>query len=395
MKPLETSASTVGLSESLRAIPFRILGPLFFYFAGAGIATVMLGPLLPGLIARWHIQDAQAGILFTSFFTGQLSGAYVAAKNLRASIVYGAVVTACGCLAMLWADFHVAHIALFSIGFGLGAGLTAGNIIAGTSVTSGRARLLAILNVGWSIGAIACPTLIRASGVRLFFIITAVILIVAAFTASTLPLPPKPPLARTTRPLPLPIVPFLVFAMALLLYIGIENALGGWLPSYAVRSSALLLASSISLYYWLAELVGRLLMATVVQWLGESALYRVSLVLLISSVSLLVFVRTLSAGQITTLTILCGLAIAPLYPILVASLLARTGSHPRLGVLFASASLGGGILPWLTGVFSTRFHSLRIGLVVPTVGALMLLVVSRIVAVKPASGISDSTPQAT
>lgn len=390
------TAATADLSGSRRTIPFRIIVPLFFYFGAAGIATVMLGPLLPGLISRWHIQDAQAGALFTSFFSGQLTGAYLATRNLRASIVFGSLITAMGCIAMLWVDFHFAHIALFAIGFGVGAGLTAGNVIAGTIVRS-SSRLLAIINVGWSIGAIACPTFIRIFGPQWFFVITAVVITVAALIASTVPLPPKvsPNEAGTPLPLlPLPIVPLLIFALILLLYIGIENTLGGWLPSYAIRNSPLLLASSISFYFWIAELAGRALAAAILQKLADSILYRVSLILLMASVSLFVFVPSLSSFQITTLTILCGMAVAPLYPIIVGSLLGRTGPHPRLGLLFASASLGGVTLPWLTGVFSTFFRSLRIGLIVPAIGAFLLLILSRVVANRQVSASPDSVIQA-
>ncbi len=370
-------------SSKADSLPFRILGPLFFYFAGAGIATVMLGPLLPILIERWHIQDAQAGILFTAMFTGQLSGAWVASRNLRASVIYGAGVTAVGCLAMLWAGFAAAHLALFAIGFGLGAGLTAGNVIAGTAVRSGRARILAILNVAWSIGAITCPTVVRICGPRQFFITTAIVLGLAACVAFLLPAQQNTrSTGQISSALPLPIVPLLLFALALLLYVGIENTLGGWLPSYAVRNSALLLASSVSLCYWGAEFAGRSLMALVVQQTGESKLYGISLILLIAAISALIFLHTLSANLIVGLTILCGLAIAPLYPLIVAFLLARTGSHPRLGPLFATASFGGATLPWLTGLVSTHFHGLRAGLVVPAAGSVLLLVLGGAIAEK-------------
>ena len=103
---------------------------MFFYFFVAGVATVMLGPLLPSLIERWHIQDAQAGTLFTASFAGQLCGAWFATHNLRASVLYGAFLTAAGSAFMAWADFGTARVALFCIGVGLGAGLTAGNVIA-------------------------------------------------------------------------------------------------------------------------------------------------------------------------------------------------------------------------------------------------------------------------
>ena len=345
----------------------------------------MLGPLLPGLIERWHIQDAQAGVLFTALFAGQLSGAWIASKNLRASVIFGAAITAGSCIAMLWVNFSAAHVALFGVGFGLGAGLTAGNVIAGTAVTSGRARALAILNVGWSIGAITCPTLVRIFGSEAFFIIAALMLALAAVIVTRLPRQEHAPELLQAPPsgLPLPALPLALFALALLLYVGIENTLGGWLPSYAVRNSAVLLASSISFNYWLAELIGRSLMAVVVRRLGESALYCGSLVLLITAISMLIFMRHPRDGQIITLTILCGLAIAPLYPLIVSFLLARTGNHPRLGPLFSMASFGGATLPWLTGVVSTNFHGLHAGLVVPALGAFLLLAIAGSITRKP------------
>ncbi len=383
MTIVDTSAAQSFLRES-EPLPFHILGPLFFYFVGAGIATVMLGPLLPVLIERWHLQDAQAGVLFRDMFTGQLAGAWIASRNLRGSVIYGAGITAGGCLAMLWAGFTAAHLGLFGIGFGLGAGLTAGNVIAGTAVSSGRARILAILNVGWSIGAIGCPTLVRLCGPQPFFLITAIVLGLAACIGLFLPAHQNRDSTKqiSSSAWPLPFVPLLLFALALLLYVGIENTLGGWLPLYAVRNSALLLASSISLCYWAAEFAGRSLMALVVQQIGESRLYGISLLLLTAAISILILARTLAPNSIVALAILCGLAIAPLYPLIVSFLLARTGSHPRLGPLFATASFGGATLPWLTGVVSTHFHGLRTGLLVPAVGSALLLVLGSAIAEK-------------
>ena len=67
-----------------RPIIVRTLAPVYFYFLVAGTVTVMLGPLLPQLTQHWQIQDAQAGTLFTADFIGQLCGAWIAARSLRA-----------------------------------------------------------------------------------------------------------------------------------------------------------------------------------------------------------------------------------------------------------------------------------------------------------------------
>jgi fucose permease len=370
----------------------------------------MLGPLLPGLIQRWHIQDAQAGTLFTANFAGQFCGAWFATRNLRASILYGSAITAAGCIALAWVGFGSAHIALFCTGLGLGAGLTAGNVIAGTAVPAARARLIAILNVVWGLGAIACPVLVRlssAAGIQYFFFATAAFLAITSLVAIVIPSPstslslslspspmqPAEQFATTSPPasrapsiqqrLPLPPLPLFVFGAAIFLYIGVENALGGWLPSYAVRTNPAIHASSIAIYFWIAELTGRILVTVLMTLVGEAALYRICLALLILTQILLCANAHISVTGIVALTVLGALSLAPIYPLIVSFLLARTGNHARLGALFATASFGGATLPWLTGVLSTQFHSLRTGFLVPVAGAALLLFLSAILTAKP------------
>lgn len=379
-----------------RVAQLRMLGPVFFYFFVAGVGTVMLGPLLPSLIQHWQIQDAQAGTLFTADFLGQLCGAWIAARNLRGSLLYGAALTAVGCATLPLLGFGSAHIALFCIGVGLGTGLTAGNIIAGTTVPSARARLLAILNVAWGLGAITCPLLLRIAGnngMRRFLMATAVLFAISAVFSIAIPnaksasddTPPSADLPSVKSRMPLSPLPLLSFAAAMFLYVGVENSLGGWLPTYAVRTHPTLQASSISIYFWVAELFGRLLVAGLMLLVGEAALYRACLALLIFTEALLCILSPISATGIVALTILGGFALAPVFPLLVAFMLARTGNHKRLGPLFASASVGGALLPWVTGVCSTQLHGLRAGLVVPAAGAVLLLILSGVITSKPAS----------
>jgi FHS family glucose/mannose:H+ symporter-like MFS transporter len=384
------------LRSDHRTTSFRLLAPVFFYFLTAGIATVMLGPLLPSLIQRWRIQDAQAGALFTASFIGQLLGAWFGTRNLRGSILYGAALSAVGCTAMGWASFSAAPIALFCVGLGLGAGLTAGNVIVGTALVTSQARVLAMLNVAWSLGAISCPVLVRLAaphGMRLFFLVTASCLAAACLFANTMPrnLQPTESAGETSQSsskaplanLPLSRAAVFAFACTLFLYIGVENSLGGWLPSYAVRTSQSLGASSIAFSFFVAELIGRLLIAALNTRIADATLYRASLALLIFAEVILCAAIHLTPTDMLALAILSGLALAPLYPLIVTFILSRTGKHPRLGSLFACASLGGAMLPWLTGILSTHFHGLRVGLIVPTTGACLLLFLSSALTRKP------------
>jgi FHS family glucose/mannose:H+ symporter-like MFS transporter len=376
-----------------RAIVIRAIGPVFCYFFAAGIATVMLGPLLPGLIHRWHIQDAQAGTLFTANYAGQLCGAWVASRNLRASILYGALLSAIGCTAMVWANFGAAHAVLFGIGIGLGAGLTAGNIIAGTIFPSARARLLSMLNVLWGIGAVTCPILIHLCGpdnFNLFFLVTSACLALSAIFAfgtpsATWSATSSAPGSSAKAPLNLSRTALIIFAITIILYIGVENTLGGWLPSYAVRTNPSIQASTITLCFWIAELTGRLLVTAIIPLFTETTLYRICAILFIATQALLCTRPHPSQGSVIAFTIFSALSLAPLYPLIVAFLLTRTGNHPNLGPLFSLATIGGATLPWLTGVISTRFHDLRAGLVVPAIGAILLLAVSPTVTAKSPS----------
>jgi MFS transporter, FHS family, glucose/mannose:H+ symporter len=391
--------------EDSHAKIIRTIGPVFFYFLPAGAATVMLGPLLPSLIHRWHIPDSQAGALFAAQFLGQLCGSWFGTRNLRASVLYGAALSAAACVAITLVSFTAAPIVLFFIGLGLGLGLAAGNVIVGTAVPAARTRLVAILNISWSIGAIACPTLIRlstSSGVRLFFLLTATFLAIAALFAIAIPrdlqMPPTPEdqshprtqiAARKTRVTETsrhpPLLPFLAFAAAMFLYVGVENSLGGWLPSYAIRADASLQAASVSFCFWMAELAGRLLIGALIIRIGEPSLYRGCLAILLLAEVLLCTVAHLSPTSMVALAVLSGLTLAPLYPLIVAFMLERLGNHPALGVLFASASLGGAIMPWITGVFSTWFHGLRAGLLIPGLGASLLMILSTIITGVPAA----------
>jgi len=293
---------------------------------------------------------------------------------------------------MAWASFGLAHIALFCVGLGLGAGLTAGNVIAGTAVPAARTRLIALLNVAWGFGAIACPVLIRLSssgGIQVFFFATAVCLTITALIAITIPYSKtneavvfRHAEAQTVSRMPLPPLPLFIFGAAIFLYVGVENAFGGWLPSYAIRTNPSLHASSISIYFWIAELTGRILVTALMALLGEATLYRLCLALLILTQILLCATTHISATGVITLTVLAALSLAPLYPLIMSFLLARTGNHARLGELLATASFGGATLPWLTGVLSTHFHGLRAGLLVPATGAVLLLFLSTILTSK-------------
>jgi fucose permease len=404
----------------------RTLTVVLLYFVIAGAATIMLGPALPLLAKRWTLGDVQLGTLFVASYAGQLCGAWMAARRPGLSLLLGAAAAGSGFLLLATAGMETARLLLFFIGLGLGAGLTAGNVVVGTMELtpasaasnngtvgrwSSRSRLLALLNVSWGIGAIACPLWLRASlnlgRTSVCSVVAAregelfLVGLGAAFAAAAVMMlcllpwsfygPSRTAMAGGRLPWRL----IWMFVLTLMLYVGVENALAGWLPTYAQRLNSGLQngaigaasdgilsgamtsrASSIALCFWVSQLAGRGLMALFIKPEYERLSYRGCLLVLIAAIGTLVTTSSWGTASIFVLTAVVALSLAPLFPLAISFLLARTGKHPRLGRIFASASLGGSLLPWLTGVFSAHLQSLRLGFLVPGIGAVILLLLS-------------------
>jgi fucose permease len=331
-------------------------------------------------------------------------------------LLAGACGAALGFCALASAGPSAAHLLLFLIGLGIGAGLTAGNVIVGTideagedcdknleplaaKKNSSRSRLLALLNLSWGLGAIACSLWLRGS-VRLnqlagnsivaapasrtsavFFLgLAAAFAGMAALLAWLLPRRYYRRDKDNDSQSKMEWRAVAAFVASLALYVGVENALAGWLPIYAQRLSAGAVlsgrAAEIALCFWVFELIGRGLTALLAKRIDERIFYRACLAALIAAIGLLVMSPRLDAQWTFGLTAAVAISLSPIFPLAVSFLLARVGSDPGVGRIFASASLGGTLLPWLTGVGSTHFQSLRLGFVVPATGAALILLLS-------------------
>jgi len=95
-------------------------------FIPTGIVTVLLGPVLPALSARWLLNDAQAGEFFTAQFMASilgvaLSGALVPRSGYRLAMIIGLVFMAAGVgFLPLGSRFvGLAGVACYGVGLGL------------------------------------------------------------------------------------------------------------------------------------------------------------------------------------------------------------------------------------------------------------------------------------
>ncbi len=127
-------------------------------FLLAGLATFLLGPILPLLTAKWHLSDQQAGLLLLAQFTGATLGGATVSKRLPQAFLLGTTIAAAGFFAFANAPgLPLACFGLLIAGFGVGRIIASVNIIAGERYTQHRGSALARLNIAFSLGCLLSP----------------------------------------------------------------------------------------------------------------------------------------------------------------------------------------------------------------------------------------------
>jgi fucose permease len=363
----------------------RFLITSHLVFVLVGIATTMLGPILPLLAKHWHLSDGKVGLFFIAQFLGGFIGSIASTElvrrfSLHATIRAGLLVIAAG-VALVNTPILPLSLAAFAI-YGIGIGFCSPTITAavGEAAPERRAALLNLLNFVWTVGAISAPALLSVAlaheriGVAGALLILAASLIPAAFAvpkiSATAPQKEKHP------PLPAGAMKLIVTTGVLIfLYVGIENGVSGWLPTFSMRAHAFDTRHSAFLQatFWTALLSGRLGAPAILQFLKERTLLIVSMLTALLGTSGVLYCSGTNA--LFASVVLVGLGLAPIFPTAIAilsnSLAGQSGT--KLGWMFAAAGLGGAVLPPCIGALSSLSHSLRTGMLILLAAEVALL----------------------
>jgi MFS transporter, FHS family, glucose/mannose:H+ symporter len=365
--------------SAAKGLRLRLLEPLLHLgFALTGVGTVLLGSILPRLSAQWHLRDKDAGLLLLVQFAMSASGALLVRRNFCKTLTLGYALIGGGAFAIFL--LQQKSLPAFAVyGLGLGLAMTSTSMLTSRRYPKRMGAALALLNLSWSAGSVACP-LLAAQLLRHALSSTAFALVgLMALPFALLPLlrdlddldvPASPAPAPARRREAATIV---YFAFLAFLYVGIEATVGNWMSTYASRTMAWKFAgSSLAVaVFWAALLLGRALTPVMLIRMPEQRLYRAAVFATIAGVFLLLSAHTPLA--ILSGSALTGLALAPLFPLILALFLEEVGGSNNAGWVFGLAGLGGAVLSWLTGVVSTGTGSLRIGLLVPGFAALVML----------------------
>ena len=154
------------------------------------------------------------------------------------------------------------------------------------------------------------------------------------------------------------------------LYVGVENGFGGWVASYAKSLGNLTPAQAVMSpsFFYAALMLGRWAAPLALRSIDEVRLVQGGLLVACAGMAGLVFSHEWW-GVVLSASV-AGLGLACVYPITISLLSREFGAGAaRLGsVMFTLSNIGGGLLPWVVGLSSNHFDSLKAGLAVPLIG---------------------------
>jgi FHS family glucose/mannose:H+ symporter-like MFS transporter len=368
-----------------------IQAALFTGFVITGGVATILGPALPIFIARWTLTDAQAGLFFTTQFTGSFTGVVLSSllltRGYRNALVIGFLLLAAGVAGLTSANQLVALSSTAVYGFGFGLTIPATNLCIAEIAGARRAAALNLLNMAYGAGAIACPILMlvglnagRLTEVLFAIAISSTLLAILFWTMKFESSDAKSSSAAIHQHKDAPKHPIHVpIALALLfyLYVGSESSISGWVAEQSRRIGAGTISTIVPMFFWAGILAGRGIAALLLARTKENSLVIIGL--LLSAIGVACLLLAPARTQLILGVILAGLGFAGIYPVFIAWLSKWYGERARRlgGVMFSLAALGGATVPWTVGFVSQHSHSLRVGLLVPLAGCLaMMLIVS-------------------
>lgn len=358
-------------------------------FVLAGMATTLLGPVLPVLAARWGLTDAAAGALFTTQFlsatTLTMVSSVVAARvgpGRTLATGYLLIGTGTALLGIASRAWGIAATALYGAGLGLVLPLT--NFVIAALRPGKAASALSLVNVSWGVGAVLWPMAVRlladaeSIAPATMILATGALAMALALGAGAAAQPglrrERVEVSAHSGPASGASAPYaraLVVGVVIFLYVGTETALGGWAAEFARRTGEASrdpgggVWAYAPMAFWAAQTFGRLLAPLGLRAWGEGRMLGASLATTAGAVAWLVLAAGSAAGALAGAAA-AGLGLAAIFPLVLAG--ATRDIAPRLpaamGPLFAAGGVGGAVLPWVVGLVSAASGSLQAGLVV-------------------------------
>lgn len=382
---------TTQIENRIRPLTFII----HFAFLICGIITVLIGQILPVLMKRLELNDAQAGGLFIAQFSGSICGTLIFGYTAKRfgfikTTIFGFISIAAGCLLLNSETWIICVLGLFINGIGIGSSLPSVNMLVVVLNPERQASALSVLNFFWGIGAIISQPFVAFFGTATSIFIPTVMLSILFFLTMLALFFFRVKTGETnsenkteevfsvkiwTHPLA-----WLIAAFNFI-HVGFESGAGGWLTTYSERfpegADSLLSATPA---FFLFFVIGRGIAPLFLRVLTENKFLFLSLAVLLTG--------TIIISTAETFTILvigasiAGFGTSAIFPANVARFTKIFGENAmrKSMPLFLSGTLGGASATWLIGFVSERYENLQSGIFVLMASGLILIILQIIIA---------------
>lgn len=357
------------------------------------VIEMSIGPLIPTIGADLHIDRGHCGLIFSTHFAGYIlaviAGGYLGerVRNRFHILLAGCVLMIGSCLA-LWAAKSLFAVSLVFCILGMAVALlqTTASALCADLNHARQEHAIGVLYIFFAVGAVlgpvGCAFLLHAGlDWRWMFMLPAaggVVMGLVMMSTSEDDRGKVEALKLGDVRLMLRSRQLVLSCIAIMLYVGVETAVWGWMADIVHEKAGLgraLSAVTLSLF-WFVVMIGRVIGASMIKKTGAAS---ISLILTISclfTIALLAVVQT--AWHVWVAVPIIGLSFSAVFAGLLA--LGTTAADQRAstgaGMMIVASGTGGMIIPAIAGFVSqSAGFSVSIGMLIVIQVVLVMLVV--------------------
>jgi fucose permease len=369
-----------------------------------GMLLALIGGLKLKLAERLQIGEGRVGGLLAALNLALIpmmlvSGLLIDALGVRVVLIVGGLLAAVAvCSLALRQSYLASFVCVLVLGAGAACLSTASVVLMPVAFGFRPGELAASVNLGHvfvALGALMTPTLtdllLRTLDFRKTVALLALVCLVPAATAALWPLVPGvEPAEKADLAEVLLSFPILMTGVAFLFYAPLEFALSTWGSTYLTVDQGYPegRAAWLMSFFWLAFLVGRVLMALLFHWLRLGPGWEPWIIFLLAIAAAALMGNLAGSGKPRSAAwglVGLGLALGPIFPTLVAAALyaAPDSRGTAYGAMFAVGSLGSAALAPVLGVLARGKSVLRaLRLLAPLALLLVVAALAMVVGLK-------------
>lgn len=343
----------------------KILKGCYFAFFVNGMASLMLGAILPSLLIDFNIGYDKGGMLLAFQSTGNLIASFlggIIASQLgrKNSIVLLSTIGVLGFAGMIFTQSPTILLILFFMAGISRGGVSNFNNTLVNEISDGAPGPLNILHTFFAVGAFMAP-FIASWFVKIgldwkysigLITILSTIMVLIFISMNIIDVEKQGKNTKENKSYDfLKNLDFYISSGILFFYVGVEFAVNGWIVTYLIDAGLMntSLAQKILSLLWVVIIFGRLFSAYISQTMNKKT------IILASSTGVMLFFALFLLSSSTwaiVITILgLGFCLAGIFPTTVSNAGEIVkNSDLAMGTLLALGGLGGIIMPYITGV---------------------------------------------